>query len=139
MSHEFSFLFKYIYALFIKKLRSEKRKIQKTGELLIYNNKLCFKGDHPGEEGENLIVETETVKSVISNPKCIYCDKAYDKNLRHRYIDLIVSQKHKKMLAMVVIVDTDRTPNEVVTWTIKRKLNQENLDGGIIYVRDVNK
>jgi hypothetical protein len=40
---------------------------------------------------------------------------------------------------MVVVVDTDRIPYEVVTWTIKRSLNQEKLDGGIIYVRDDNK
>ena len=62
-----------------------------------------------------------------------------NENLRYRYIDLFVSEKYKHISAMVVVVDTDRIPYEVVTWTIKRSLNQEKLDGGIIYVRDDNK
>lgn len=83
---------------------------------------------------ENLQAVTENVKGVIENPRFIYHDKDYSKNSRYRYLDFVYMAEISAIRALVVVVDTDREPNEVATWTIKRGLNQENpTKDAIIY------
>ncbi len=76
----------------------------------------------------NLALVSDAVREIIQEPRFIY----YDENpQRQRYIDLISFKELNHLQGLVVVVDTDRIPNEVVTWTIKRDLKQEK--GGIIY------
>lgn len=85
------------------------------------------------KETDNLVKEANHVKMTIEEPRAIYPDANFEENKRHRYIDFIFDPDLCHVQALVVVVDTDRDPNEVVTWTIKRKLSQELLKGGIIY------
>lgn len=39
----------------------------------------------------------------------------------------------RHLLALVVVVDTDRDPQEVVTWMCKRSLKKEEITEGVIY------
>ncbi|MBF8378475.1 hypothetical protein IW967_11480 [Alicyclobacillus mali] len=73
------------------------------------------------------------VRDVISTPRFIYMDTSEPDKKRHRYIDIFPFPSLEKLYVLSVIVDADRTPNEVVTWIVKRSLNQEHTSGGIIY------
>lgn len=83
---------------------------------------------------KHLTLVADAVKSTIIYPRFIYYDKDYDQNLRHRYIDLVAVEELLHIQALVVVVDTDRDPHEIVTWMIKRDLKKELLSGrGVIY------
>lgn len=78
------------------------------------------------KEVANLQSVAKDVKRIVEKPRFIYCDANYDENKRCRYLDTVFMETSSAIRSLVVIVDTDRTPNEVVTWTIKRDLKQEN-------------
>lgn len=80
------------------------------------------------KEIEHLQLVSDAIKGIIRKPRFIYWDKD---GVRHNYIDLISLEGLNHIQGLVVVVDADRDPNEVVTWTIKRHLRQEK--GGIIY------
>lgn len=80
------------------------------------------------KEIEHLQLVSNVIKGIIKKPRFIYWD---EDGVRHRYIDLISLEGLNHIQGLVVVVDADRDPNEVVTWTIKRHLKQEK--GGIIY------
>lgn len=74
------------------------------------------------------------VPDVIENPDYIYTNE--ESSGRNRYISLVSAEFMTHISALVVITDTDRTPHEVVTYNIKRKLNQEKIGKGrLIYDR----
>ena len=100
-----------------------------------YYQHIMDDNDKSETEIENLTYVEEYVKNIIQNPRYIYKDVDYENNQRHRYIDLVGIPDFNHLQALVVVVDTDRTPHEVVTWTIKRNLKQERIleEGGIIY------
>ena len=77
-------------------------------------------------EVENLQAVLQNVKGIIEHPRFIYCDKNFEGNSRQRYLDFVFMEDRSAIRSLVVIVDTDREPNEIVTWTIKRNLSQEN-------------
>lgn len=60
-------------------------------------------------------------------------DSHYSDNQRVRYVDLSASESFGRIHALVVVVETDRDPQEVVTWIIKSNLRQELIPGGVIY------
>lgn len=86
-------------------------------------------GDHPDDKARELV--NTYVKGVIEDPRFIYLDQNHDTNKRVRYIDYVSIEEYNKIQNLVVVVDTDREPNEVVTWTVKSSTRQEK--GGIIY------
>lgn len=91
------------------------------------------------KERANLELVAQAAKSVITQPRFIYWEKNKYKQ-RHRYIDLIAFEELLHIQSLVVVVDTDRSPHEIVTWMIKRSLKQEILKGGgIIYDSSQNK
>lgn len=96
-----------------------------------YDDHITDENTRTPEEIQHLIDVGEDVKMIVQNPRFIYKDNNYEENLRHRYVDFIYHDKFSHLQALVVVVDTDRDPHEVVTWTIKRSLNQEK--GGVIY------
>lgn len=74
------------------------------------------------------------VKSIISDPRFIIRDVDYETNQRVKYIDLVADEALESLKSVVVVVETNRTPHEVVTWMAKSKLQQEKFKGGgIIY------
>jgi hypothetical protein len=83
--------------------------------------------DKRGEKSVDHLVEVaDNVPRVIQNPRFIYHDRDHDENSRIRYADLMHVPSSDAIRALVVVVEDDRRPREVVTWTIKRSLAQEN-------------
>lgn len=95
-----------------------------------YNSHILDEQTRTEAEVRHLQLVSEAVREVIIKPRFIYYDVNYEGNLRHKYIDLICLEELLHIQALVVVVDTDREPNEVVTWTIKRSLNKEIIRGG---------
>ncbi|MEW5321293.1 PBECR2 nuclease fold domain-containing protein [Geobacillus thermoleovorans] len=90
-------------------------------------------GDHQNDLSRELVLPY--VKGVIEQPRFIYCDKDYEKNKRVRYTDQVYLEQFGKIQNLVIIVDTDRYPNEIVTWMVKSNTKQEIIKGkgGLIY------
>ncbi|PKM90324.1 MAG: hypothetical protein CVU87_02760 [Firmicutes bacterium HGW-Firmicutes-12] len=87
--------------------------------------------DHGEKERVYLEKVVNIVRDTISSPWYIYYDRNYEENKRLLYMDIISLEEMDHMQALVVCIETDRDPQEVVTWTIKRSLKQER--GKIIY------
>jgi hypothetical protein len=78
------------------------------------------------------------VIGIIQEPRYIYLDSNYEKNKRIKYIDyVILGDTIQKIKSLIVIVDTDRDPYEVVTWSVRNETKKET--GGIIYDSRENK
>jgi hypothetical protein len=88
-------------------------------------------GDHPSDKSREL--SYPLVKEVIENPKYIYGDQNYEKNKRVRYSDQVYIKEYGHIQNLVVVVDTDREPNEVATWMVKSNTKQEKINGGVMY------
>lgn len=75
------------------------------------------------------------VKEIIENPRFIYKDVKHKEQGRIKYTDQVYIEDYGHLQNMVIVVDTDRDPYEVVTWGLKRHLKEEiiDTDGGIIY------
>lgn len=73
------------------------------------------------------------MKSVVQNPTFIYPDQNHEENKRVRYSRQVYIQDYGHIQNLIVVVDTDREPNEVATWMIKSSTKQEKITGGIIY------
>lgn len=93
-------------------------------------------GDHDRTEflGQEWLIE-----NVIRNPSIIIRDNPDDpENKRERYLDLVVLPEASTVREIVIVVDhsyKQREFGDVVTIISKKKLNQERLKGGAIYVR----
>jgi len=86
--------------------------------------------DHPEDTGRKL--SYPFVPEVIKQPRFIYTDNT--KENRVRYIDYVFIPEYKSIHNLVVVVDTNSEPHEIVTWILKRDTRQEKiLEGGIIY------
>ena len=69
---------------------------------------------------------------VIENPRVVIADPGHVG--RNRYIDLVWdAEVSDHLLTMVVVVDFTPSPQEIVTWMIKRRLSDEIITGGVIY------
>ena len=79
-------------------------------------------------EISNLVLVIDAAKGIVQIPRFIYYD---EDGIRHRYVDLISFPELNHLQGLVVVVDPDRDPHEVVTWMIKRDLKQER--GELIY------
>ncbi|OAK70106.1 hypothetical protein [Lederbergia galactosidilytica] len=88
-------------------------------------------GDHPDDKARELV--NLHVKGVIEEPRYIYYDQKHEENKRIRYIDYVSLEEYNKIQSLVVVVDTDREPNEIVTWSVKSNTRQEKINGGVIY------
>lgn len=86
-------------------------------------------GDHPDDRAREFV--NEHVKGVIEQPRYIYLDSKHDENQRVKYIDYVALEEIGKIQSLIVVVDTDRSPNEIVTWSVRSDTKKET--GGILY------
>lgn len=93
-------------------------------------------GDHDTQDVKIRARTEKNAKQTIINPNLI----AKDDSTRHLYYNAVAirdEENNTKVKLLKVVVDADRTPNEVVTWTPIRK--GDNLGcGAIIYERGAN-
>jgi hypothetical protein len=92
-------------------------------------------GDHPDDKAREFV--NDHVKGVIEQPRYIYLDNKHEENQRVKYIDYVALPEYGKIQSLIVVVDTDRTPNEIVTWSVRSETRKET--GGIIYDSRKNK
>lgn len=92
--------------------------------------------DRTETEKINIEKTVDLARKTVEKPRFIYYDKNNKERGRIRLINLVNHPDFSHLQAMVVVVDTDREPHEVVTYTIKRNLNQEDTSGGILYDAD---
>ena len=91
-------------------------------------------GDHQMTDAEYRKMAEIQAKAIIQNPQLIIEDKE-DKN-RHIFYKIILmpfDDSKKKLTALKVVVDTDRTPHAVATWVIQSKLKYKLMEEWIIY------
>ncbi len=90
-------------------------------------------GDHETRDAKVREETEHNAKQTIISPNIIIEDDAS----RHLYYNAIViseNERPQKVKLLKVVVDSDRNPNEVVTWLSLRK--GEKIEGGaIIYER----
>lgn len=86
---------------------------------------------HPNDKARKIVYPQ--IKGIIEQPRFIYYDQQYEENLRHRYLDFIHIQEYGRIFSLVIIVDTDRSPNEIVTWHIESNKNRLKTNGVVIY------
>lgn len=98
-----------------------------------YNSHII--GDHPEDKAREFV--NDQVKGVIEQPRYIYLDNKHEENQRVKYIDYVVIEEIGKIQSLIVVVDTDRTPNEIVTWSVRSDTKKET--GGVIYDSRKNK
>ena len=91
-----------------------------------YDYHICGEPKRSEEEVSNLRAVLGDTKKLIEKPRFIYKDINHIQNRRVRYLDTIYLEDLGAIRALVAVVDTDRTPYEVVTYMIKRDLKQEN-------------
>ncbi len=94
-------------------------------------------GDHPDDHAREFV--STHVKGVIEEPRYIYYDQNHEENKRLKYIDYVNIEAYGKIQSLVVVVDTDRTPQEIVTWSVRSSTRQEKTSGGILYDSRENK
>ena len=93
--------------------------------------------DHSPADAQYRKRVEQQVRSTIQQPQYILQDKQHEQ--RHNYFRLIKvyrDDKQIKIKPMKVVVDADRTPNEVVTWHVQNSLSEPTTEEGIIYDRD---
>ena len=91
-------------------------------------------GDHQMEDAECRKIAEVQAKAVIQNPQLIIKDEE-DKN-RHIFYKIILMPYDglkKRLMALRVVVDTDRTPHAIATWVIQSKLKYKLIEEWIIY------
>lgn len=88
-------------------------------------------GDHPKDEAR--VATYPNIQRIIEKPRYIYPDQNHAENKRVKYIDHVYIQEVGYIQNVVVVVDTDRQPHEVVTWMVKSSTKQEKFEGGVIY------
>lgn len=88
-------------------------------------------GDHQSDKSREL--SYPLVKEIIENPSFIYYDQDHEENKRVRYTDQAYIQEFGHIQNVVIVVDTDRDPNEVATWMVKSNTKQEKINGGVLY------
>lgn len=86
--------------------------------------------DHPEDISRTL--SYPHVLGVVEQPRFIYYDSNYEQNKRVKYSDQIYMEQYGHLQNLVVVVDTDREPHEVVTWMVKSNTKQEKM-GVVIY------
>ena len=74
----------------------------------------------------------DMLPEIIAQPRFIYQDQQHETNKRLHYCDLVVIPEVGHLSTLVVVVDTNREPNEVVTWMVKSNSKQEKTDEGRI-------
>ncbi|TCP22695.1 hypothetical protein EV207_13437 [Scopulibacillus darangshiensis] len=87
--------------------------------------------DHVNDKAREL--SYDYVRGTIEFPRFIYKDQNHYKNQRVRYTEQVYIEEYGHIQNMVIVVDTDREPNEVATWMVKSSLKQEKINGGMIY------
>lgn len=91
-------------------------------------------GDH-SEKDAGLRRKIEScVKETVKSPQYIYEEFGSSRHLYYNVIAISENVEKLKMKLLKVVVDADREPNEVVTWTPLRK--GDKVEGGaMIYER----
>ena len=75
-------------------------------------------------------------KQTIVEPEFIVNEE--QRNIYFSLVKVPYENNLLKIKPMKVVVDADRTPNEVVTWTVMRKMNDTIKSEAIIYERNSN-
>ena len=76
----------------------------------------------------------DMLPEIIAQPRFIYMDQQHETNQRLHYCDLVDIPELGHLSNLVVVVDTDREPNEVATWMVKSNSKQEKTgEGRILY------
>lgn len=106
--------------------------IQSAVALTVETKETHIEGDHSDD-----LVRMQTfdmLPGIISQPRFIYLDQNHEQNKRLRYCDTVHVSEIGHLQTLVVVVDTDREPNEVVTWMVKSNTKQEKTgEGRILY------
>jgi len=97
-----------------------------TTALTSYTKEIHIEGKHKDDLAR--VRSYEKLRDVLQQPRFIYYDQTHRENGRIRYTDLVALPEYGHLQALVIIVDTDRDPNEVVTWMVKSNLSQEKID-----------
>lgn len=87
-------------------------------------------GDHENKDAVNRAkIERQMQKSIV-DPRFIIKDQ---RNIdRRKYLDLvdIPYEAGVQIITLTIVVDDN---NEVVTWILKRNINEDVVEGGMIY------
>ena len=90
--------------------------------------------DHTDEDAAYRQNAEKQAKETIVNPQFIVRDE--EDNDRHVYYKIVTvpyGNDRKRLRNMKVVVDTDRTPHEVVTWIVQSKLKDTIREEWIDY------
>lgn len=94
-------------------------------------------GDHTDADVKIRMYAVSEAPEVVENPSLIFKDSSTvggDRN-REKYMDLRYVAETESSMAIVVIVDTDRDPREVVSCTAQHKLPKNIPKEGVRYDR----
>lgn len=91
-------------------------------------------GDHDNSDAKMRKAIEEQAKIVIQSPSVIYEEE--DHVGRYKYKGLITipcDNNQMKLCGLLAIVDTDRTPHELVTWMAQNKVKDTLPEKGVVY------
>ena len=93
-----------------------------------------IKKDHDDDDAAIRIKNEEHAKKAIARPHLVILDpEDHDRHIYYRIILANNGEPLKKVKNMRVVVDTDREPNEVVTWIVEKKMKGSAKKEWIIY------
>lgn len=92
-------------------------------------------GDHTEADAEGRMFALEAAPEIIEAPRFIIEDTSScgEERKREKYFDTRYHEPTGKFSYVVVIVDTDRDPYEVVTCTRQRKMSDTISKEGLLY------
>ncbi len=94
-------------------------------------------GDHTDADVKMRMYAVSQAPEVVENPDKIFKDYSTvgeDRN-REKYMDLRHVEETDSFMAIVVVVDTDRDPREMVSCTAQHKLPKKIPKEGVLYDR----
>ena len=91
-------------------------------------------GDHGEKDSEFRKLIEEFVKKTLSKPHLIMKDPKIDGRLQYLRLDLVGEKNTKRKFKTVkVVVDTDRTPFEIASFSAQYKLQGDFSEEDIVY------
>lgn len=91
-------------------------------------------GDHELQDARIRIEAEPSAKQTVISPALIIEDDT-QRRLYYNVVIICDAEQRRKIKTLKVVVETDRSPNEVITWVILRKGESVGENEAIVYER----
>ena len=90
-------------------------------------------GDHSDGDTKGRIIASDFAPDIIEKPRYIFRTSSSEEQGRETYFDTMIIDETGKLRCIVVVVDAEKEPREVITVLLERKIKNTLTKEGLLY------